>query len=125
MEAAREYLAAAETVVRVVTDIDAPELAALDDRLPAEPRDAEALVELADRWNLGSPVNGRGFAASFGKSVIRRRHGVPRRAACETVTGCHGRMQTTGTRGTGPHRPTPPMCRGCRFTRACAGAGAR
>lgn len=57
MEAAREYLAAAETVVRVVTDIDAPELAALEDRLPAEPRDAEALVELADRWNLGSPVN--------------------------------------------------------------------
>ena len=57
MEAAREYLAAAETVVRVVTDIDAPELAGLDDRLPAEPRDPAALVELADRWNLGSPVN--------------------------------------------------------------------
>ncbi|MCP9964564.1 hypothetical protein LUX57_04830 [Actinomadura madurae] len=57
MEAAREYLAAAETVVRVVTDIDAPELAGLDDRLPAEPRDAAALVELADRWNLSSPVN--------------------------------------------------------------------
>jgi 5'-3' exonuclease len=57
MEAAREYLAAAETVVRVVTDIDAPELAALDDRLPSEPRDAAALVELADTWNLGSPVN--------------------------------------------------------------------
>ena len=57
MEAARDYLAAAETVVRVVTDIDAPELAGLDDRLPAEPRDAEALVELADAWNLSSPVN--------------------------------------------------------------------
>ncbi|MFB4302348.1 5'-3' exonuclease H3TH domain-containing protein [Actinomadura sp. NTSP31] len=57
MEAAREYLASAETVVRVVTDIDAPELAKLDDRLPAEPRDAEALVELADAWNLSSPVN--------------------------------------------------------------------
>ncbi|MFB4310137.1 5'-3' exonuclease H3TH domain-containing protein [Actinomadura sp. GTD37] len=57
MEAAREYLAAAETVVRVVTGIDAPELAKLDDRLPAEPRDAAALVELADRWNLSSPVN--------------------------------------------------------------------
>ena len=57
MEAAREYLAAAETVVRVVTDIDAPELAGLDDRLPAEPRDAEALVRLADTWNLSSPVN--------------------------------------------------------------------
>ncbi|QKG19357.1 5'-3' exonuclease [Actinomadura verrucosospora] len=57
MEAAREYLASAETVVRVVTDIDAPELAKLDDRLPAEPRDAGALVELADTWNLSSPVN--------------------------------------------------------------------
>ncbi|MBO2457102.1 5'-3' exonuclease [Actinomadura violacea] len=57
MEAAREYLASAETVVRVVTDIDAPELAKLDDRLPAEPRDAGALVELADAWNLSSPVN--------------------------------------------------------------------
>ncbi|TDD82708.1 5'-3' exonuclease [Actinomadura darangshiensis] len=57
MEAAREYLAAAETVVRVVTDIDAPELAGLDDRLPAEPRDGEALVALADQWNLSGPVN--------------------------------------------------------------------
>lgn len=57
MEAAREYLAAAETVVRVVTDIDAPELSGLEDRLPAEPRDAEALVRLADTWNLSSPVN--------------------------------------------------------------------
>lgn len=57
LEAARDYLATAETVVRVVTDIDAPELAALDDRLPRGARDPEALVELADRWNLGSPVN--------------------------------------------------------------------
>lgn len=57
MEAARDYLAAAETVVRVVTDIDAPELAALDDRLPAGARDPETLIELADRWNLSSPVN--------------------------------------------------------------------
>ncbi|GAA0580459.1 5'-3' exonuclease [Actinomadura livida] len=57
MEAARDYLAAAETVVRVVTDIEAPVLAALDDRLPAGARDPEALVELADRWNLGGPVN--------------------------------------------------------------------
>ncbi|MGP4028068.1 5'-3' exonuclease [Actinomadura sp. 3N407] len=57
MEAARDYLTAAETVVRVVTDIDAPELAALDDRLPAGARDPEALIELADRWNLTGPVN--------------------------------------------------------------------
>ncbi|MEV0666196.1 5'-3' exonuclease H3TH domain-containing protein [Actinomadura luteofluorescens] len=57
MEGAREYLAAAETVVRVVTDIDAPELADLEDRLPAGARDAEALVRLADTWNLSGPVN--------------------------------------------------------------------
>ena len=57
VEAAREYLAAAETVVRVVTDIDDPALRDLDDRLPAEPRDPEAVVELADRWNLSGPVN--------------------------------------------------------------------
>ncbi|RSN62265.1 MULTISPECIES: 5'-3' exonuclease [Actinomadura] len=57
IDAARDYLASAETVVRVVTDIEAPELAALDDRLPAGARDPEALVELADRWNLSSPVN--------------------------------------------------------------------
>ncbi len=57
MEAAREYLASAETVVRVVTDIGAPALAGLDDRLPSAPRDPEALVALAERWNLDGPVN--------------------------------------------------------------------
>ncbi|RFU38554.1 5'-3' exonuclease [Actinomadura logoneensis] len=57
LEAARAYLAAAPSVVRVVTDIDAPELTGLDDRLPATPRDPEALLELADTWNLASPVN--------------------------------------------------------------------
>ncbi|WP_030167913.1 5'-3' exonuclease [Spirillospora albida] len=57
MEAARDYLASAETVVRVVTDIGAPELGSLDDRLPTAPRDPETLVALADEWNLGSPVN--------------------------------------------------------------------
>ncbi|MQY08700.1 5'-3' exonuclease [Actinomadura sp. RB68] len=56
IEAARDYLAAAETVVRVVTDIDAPELAGLDDRLPAAPRDPRALTDLAERWGLSSPV---------------------------------------------------------------------
>lgn len=54
IDGARDYLAAAETVVRVVTDIDTPEP---DDRLRAEPRDPEALVRLADEWNLGGPVN--------------------------------------------------------------------
>jgi 5'-3' exonuclease len=54
MEAARDYLTAAETVVRVVTDITLPEL---DDTLPSSPADPERLVTLADQWNLGSPVN--------------------------------------------------------------------
>ncbi|WP_018656411.1 5'-3' exonuclease [Actinomadura flavalba] len=57
VEAAGDYLDAAETVVRVVTDIDSPELTGLDDRLPAKPKDPAALVELADRWALESPVN--------------------------------------------------------------------
>ncbi|GLZ16365.1 5'-3' exonuclease [Actinomadura sp. NBRC 104425] len=57
LEAARDYLAAAGTVVRVVTDIDSAELRGLDDRLPAAPRDPQALVELADRWGLDGPVN--------------------------------------------------------------------
>lgn len=56
LEAAREYLAAAETVVKVVTDIDAPELTALEDGLPRRPRDEQALSALAERWNLGGPV---------------------------------------------------------------------
>lgn len=54
IDKARDYLAAAETVVRVVTDIDIPEL---DDGLPAAPRDPEAVVRLADEWNLSGPVN--------------------------------------------------------------------
>jgi 5'-3' exonuclease len=54
LTAALPYLAAARTVVAVVTDIDLPRF---DDRLPRTPHDPERLVELADRWNLGSPVN--------------------------------------------------------------------
>ncbi|MFI0446115.1 5'-3' exonuclease H3TH domain-containing protein [Actinomadura sp. 6N118] len=57
LEGARDYLTAAETVVRVVTDIDSPDLRDLDDALPRTPRDPEALIELADRWALESPVN--------------------------------------------------------------------
>jgi 5'-3' exonuclease len=57
LETSRDYLAAAETVVRVVTDIDDAALTSMDDRLPKTPRDPEKLVELADTWNLDSPVN--------------------------------------------------------------------
>jgi 5'-3' exonuclease len=51
---ARDYLPVAELVVRVVTDVELPPLA---DTLPRTPRDPERLIALADRWNLGSPVN--------------------------------------------------------------------
>ena len=54
IDAARDYLAAAETVVRVVRDIEIPPF---DDVLPAAPHDPEALVALVDRWNLEGPVN--------------------------------------------------------------------
>ncbi|TNY37463.1 5'-3' exonuclease [Thermomonospora catenispora] len=57
LAAARDYLTAARTVVRVVTDIDAPELDGLDDALPPAPRDPEALASLAEEWNLRSPVD--------------------------------------------------------------------
>jgi 5'-3' exonuclease len=51
--AARDYLAVAPRVVRVAIDVPVPDH---DDRLPASPRDAAALGELTDRWNLGSSV---------------------------------------------------------------------
>jgi 5'-3' exonuclease len=54
LERSRDYLKAAEMVVRVVTDIPLP---AQDARLRAAPKDPEALVGLADRWNLDGPVN--------------------------------------------------------------------
>jgi 5'-3' exonuclease len=52
--AARDYLAVAPTVVNVALDCPIPEL---DDALPSAPADVEALLELADRWNLRSSVN--------------------------------------------------------------------
>ena len=54
LNAAREYLTAARTVVEVVTDVKLPDL---DDRLPDEPHDAERLRELAKRWNLSGSVD--------------------------------------------------------------------
>jgi 5'-3' exonuclease len=54
LEAARPYLAAAPVVVRVAHD--AP-LAPYDDRLPAAPRDPDAVDALAERWGVRSPVD--------------------------------------------------------------------
>jgi 5'-3' exonuclease len=51
---ASDYLAVAPTVVGVVRDLPVPEL---DARLPATPRDPEALLALSDRWGLAGPLN--------------------------------------------------------------------
>ena len=53
LEAARDYLAVAPAVTRVVRDLPVPEL---DDALPRSPRDPERLVALSDRWGLDSPL---------------------------------------------------------------------
>ena len=50
---ARDYLAVAPLVVRVVRDAALPEV---DDRLPPTPVDQEALVALADRWGVSSSI---------------------------------------------------------------------
>jgi 5'-3' exonuclease len=54
LEAARDYLAAAPAVTRVVRDLPVPPL---DDALRPGPRDPVRLVELCDRWGLESPLN--------------------------------------------------------------------
>jgi len=51
MIAAKDYLAVAPTVVRVALDVPLPEL---DPALPRSPVDPEALLALAERWNLAS-----------------------------------------------------------------------
>jgi 5'-3' exonuclease len=51
--AAIEYLRAAELVVRVACDVP---LDAVDDRLPAAPKDPDALDWLVERWGIGSSV---------------------------------------------------------------------
>jgi len=53
LDAARDYLAVAPAVSRVVCDIPLP---AYDDQVPREPRDPAALVALSDRWGLDSAV---------------------------------------------------------------------
>jgi 5'-3' exonuclease len=52
--AAKDYLAAAPAVARVRTDAQLP---SYDDALPSAPAKPERLVELAERWNLDSPLN--------------------------------------------------------------------
>ncbi|MDQ3973070.1 MAG: flap endonuclease [Actinomycetota bacterium] len=54
LEAARGYLTAAETVVRVVCEVPVPRL---DDRLPATPPDPAVLVALADGLGLDPSFN--------------------------------------------------------------------
>lgn len=54
LRSAQAYLEVAPEVVQVAREIPLP---ALDTRLPAAPKDPEKLVELADRWNLDSPLN--------------------------------------------------------------------
>jgi 5'-3' exonuclease len=51
---ARDYLERAHAVVKVVCDVELPDG---DDRIPGEPRDPDALVELSQRWGLDSPLN--------------------------------------------------------------------
>lgn len=54
---AREYLDAAWQVVSARHDVPVPDPADLDDRLPAEPVDPAALVELSTRWGLDSVLS--------------------------------------------------------------------
>ncbi|BEP15862.1 5'-3' exonuclease [Acidothermaceae bacterium B102] len=52
---ARDYLVAARPVVDVVRDLPVP--AGLDDLLPTQAADPDALVTLSERWGLDSPLN--------------------------------------------------------------------
>ena len=54
LEASRDYLLAAPKVVEVARDIPLPHV---DSALPRVARDPDALVALADRWGIDSPLN--------------------------------------------------------------------
>ena len=54
IDAARDYIERARTVVEVARDVPVP---TYDARLPREPADPAALVTLAQKWNLDSPLN--------------------------------------------------------------------
>jgi 5'-3' exonuclease len=49
LDAARDYLAKAVPVCRVALDVKLPDF---DPAMPRSPRDPEALLALAERWNL-------------------------------------------------------------------------
>ncbi|MDX6217500.1 MAG: hypothetical protein QOG99_3084 [Frankiales bacterium] len=53
LEAARDYLAVAPAVSRVVRDLPLPDF---DDALPRVPKDPAGLLALSDRWGLESPL---------------------------------------------------------------------
>ncbi|GIF67373.1 5'-3' exonuclease [Asanoa ishikariensis] len=52
LDAARDYLAVAPTVVNVARDVQLPDV---DPALPAAPADGDALLALAEKWNLAGP----------------------------------------------------------------------
>jgi 5'-3' exonuclease len=54
LEKARDYLAVALSVVRVVDDVPLPEV---EGNLPAVPADAVRLKNLGERWGLGSSLS--------------------------------------------------------------------
>ncbi len=54
LAAARDYLTVAPTVVRVALDVPVPPH---EPAVPVKPRDPDALVALADRYGLDSPLN--------------------------------------------------------------------
>lgn len=54
LEGARDYLAVAPAVTRVVRDLPLPRY---DDAIPSAPRDPERLVALSERWGLDSALN--------------------------------------------------------------------
>ncbi|GAA1694600.1 5'-3' exonuclease [Fodinicola feengrottensis] len=56
---ARDYLIAAQKVVRVVRDIDLP---VLDDAIPATPVDPAALASLGERWGVANSIGRLGVA---------------------------------------------------------------
>jgi 5'-3' exonuclease len=56
LAAARDYLEVAPVVVAVATDVPVPKLRD-EARIPAEPADAERLLELSERWGLESSLN--------------------------------------------------------------------